>query len=120
LTLSYLKYYISALNVTNGIPRFSLNEYYDFKNQKYEKSEDDENKHGNCDCLKTNPLTANSENCLYGLSQNSFNSNKKSKRSADLELNGDVDWTSSSSLNTLTNFNLDFALKGETVKTNLV
>ena len=62
----------------------------------------------------------NSENCLYGLSQNSFNSNQKSKRSADLELNGDVDWTSSSSLNTLTNFNLDLALKGETVTTNLV
>ena len=99
---------LSSLNVTNNIPSFSLGEYYDYKNKLYTASESNSNEFDHCDCLRTNPLLETSDDCKMSLNQDSYNKDKKSKRSVLFESNIDNrnDWSQSSSLDTLKSFNL--------------
>ena len=86
------------------MPSFSSGEYYDYS------SLIDSNKYEYCDCLRSNPLVSQSDNCNIGLDQDKFNSNGKSKRSIE-EFTDIIDWPSSSSANTLENLNLNSILK---------
>ena len=87
-----------------------MGEYYEYT-QSDGEDESDSNDYDHCDCLRTNPLLGNTENCRIGLDQDSFNEEnedkKVSKRSVnDDELNENVnnDWRLSSSLATLKNY----------------
>ena len=100
---------LSAHNASNGIPSFSKNQYYGYSNNGYTESQSDSNEYDNCDCLKSNPLQVEHDTCTRGQDQDSFNSNRRSKRSAHLE-NTMIDWDLSSSLATLKNFNLNSVL----------
>jgi hypothetical protein len=91
-----------------------LGEYYEYtsNDESYEEDEGDSDKYDNCDCLRSNPLSAKTEKCLKGLDQDSFNDekDKKSKRSVldeTLENGNSFDWRQSSSLSTLKNFNMN-------------
>lgn len=86
------------------MPSFSSGEYYDYS------SLIDSNKYEYCDCLRSNPLVSQSDNCNIGLDQDKFNSNGKSKRSIE-EFADIIDRPSSSSANTLENLNLNSILK---------
>lgn len=97
---------------SSDIPSFSLNQYYGYKNGKYENEDNDSNEYDSCDCLKVDPTvtTSSSDKCKKGLNQDSFNTNKRSKR--DIEsLSNDLkyDWNvfiSSPGLKSLDEFNL--------------
>jgi hypothetical protein len=87
-----------------------LGEYYDYNNgDGYEEDTNDSNKYDHCDCLRSNPLSANTEKCKKGLDQDSFNDDddKISKRSVKIEtFENWNDWRHSSSLQTLKSFSL--------------
>jgi hypothetical protein len=105
----YLSINKSSLNPSNNIPSFSLGEYYDYNNgDGYEEDTNDSNKYDHCDCLRSNPLSANTEKCKKGLDQDSFNDDDKiSKRSLKIEtFENWNDWRHSSSLQTLKMFSL--------------
>ncbi len=91
-----------------------MGEYYEYANtdESYEEDEGDSDKYDNCDCLRSNPLSASAEKCKKGLDQDSFNDekDKKSKRSASDYMNenwNSNDWKQSSSLATLKNFKMN-------------
>ena len=97
----------SVLNKANGLPSFSSNQYYGYKNEMYEAEESDSNEFDHCDCLRTSPLVSQSDKCKAGLDEDSYDEEdgqRKSKRSASNEC------SDSSSLKTLQNFNLNSAL----------
>jgi len=89
-----------------------LGEYYDYDNgDGDEEDTNDSNKYDHCDCLRSNPLSANTEKCKKGLDQDSFNDDddddddKISKRSVNIEtFENWNDWRHSSSLQTLKSF----------------
>ena len=89
-----------------------MGEYYDYDNEdSYEEDTNDSNKYDHCDCLRSNPLSANTEKCKKGLDQDSFNDDdddddKISKRSVNIEtFENWNDWRHSSSIQTLKSFN---------------
>ena len=62
-----------------------MNQYYGYSNGKYENEDNDSNEHDSCDCLKVDPTvtTQSNDKCVKGLNQDSFNSNKRSKRDTE-------------------------------------
>jgi hypothetical protein len=82
----------------------------------YENEENDSKEYDSCDCLKIDPTATSSsvEKCVKGLNQDSFNSNKRSKRDTEsLFTHFKYDWNdfaSSSSLKTLDEFDLNSIL----------
>ena len=100
----------SSFNSSNKIPSFSRGEYYGYSNNGdgYEDDESDSNKYDHCDCLRINPLTVNEDKCRKGLDQDSFNDDKKSKRSVNEETNENwnINWKQSSSIATLESFHI--------------
>ena len=80
-----------------------MGEYYDYNNGGYNQDTNDSNKYDNCDCLRSNP--ASTEKCMKGLDQDSFNNDKVSKRSVNVEtFENWNNWRHSSSLQTLKSF----------------
>ncbi len=103
-----------------------MNQYYGYKNEKYENEDNDSNKYDSCDCLKVDPTVTGSsnDNCVKGLNQDSVNSKKRSKRDTEsLFAHSKYDWndlSQSPGLKSLDGFDLKSMIDHNVLFINLI